>query len=158
MLECREPRWRIGRGGYSFDRMRIGQLRWVEGDIWQAVISVITDRDVDPNGLKPMREMLAVPWYYHWHTLSAGLFLSLNLCYFLLSLIVDHVFISSLYELHILLENFMRWNLSTSDAYKDNMRWTLLTNWSLRKHWEAPRFQTRRLSRFLNTNSSTRYL
>ena len=30
-------------------------LHWVEGDIWQANVSVLTDRDFDPKGLKPMR-------------------------------------------------------------------------------------------------------
>ena len=56
-MECHEPRWRVGRGGYTVDRMRLSVLYWVEGDIWQAYISVLTDRDVDPDGLKPMRDL-----------------------------------------------------------------------------------------------------
>lgn len=32
-------------------------LYWLDGDIWQAYIRVLTDRDVDPDGLTPMRDI-----------------------------------------------------------------------------------------------------
>ena len=56
-VECHDPRWRVGPGGYTFDRMRLCMLHWLDGDIWQACIRVLTDRDVDPNGRKPMRDI-----------------------------------------------------------------------------------------------------
>lgn len=56
-LVCHDPRWRIGPGGYTLDRMRLSTLHWMEKDIWQAYVSVLTDRDVDPKGLKPMRDL-----------------------------------------------------------------------------------------------------
>ena len=32
-------------------------LHWANKDIWQAYMRILRDRDVDPNGLKPMREI-----------------------------------------------------------------------------------------------------
>jgi hypothetical protein len=60
-VDCYDPRWRIGLGGYNFDRMRLSMLHWVGGDYgntWQAYIRVLTDRDVDPNGHLNMRDIL----------------------------------------------------------------------------------------------------
>ncbi|KDR70058.1 hypothetical protein GALMADRAFT_904158 [Galerina marginata CBS 339.88] len=41
----RDSRWRIGQGGYSFDRMRLAGLSRTADNIWQAKIWVITDDD-----------------------------------------------------------------------------------------------------------------
>jgi len=59
-FQCNEPRWRVGYGGYTLDRMRLSVLHWVDGDIWQAYVCVLTDQDVDPKGLKPMRDLSRV--------------------------------------------------------------------------------------------------
>ena len=40
-VDCYDPRWRIGLGGYNFDRMRLSMLHWVGGDYdgntWQLI-------------------------------------------------------------------------------------------------------------------------
>lgn len=55
---CQELRWRVGLGRYTLERMRLHSLFWVKEDIWQAYVSVLTDKDADPNGIEPMRDLL----------------------------------------------------------------------------------------------------
>jgi len=56
-VPCQDPRWFVGPGGYTFDRMRLSALYWVDEDMWQACIEVLTDQNVDPLGLIPMRDL-----------------------------------------------------------------------------------------------------
>jgi hypothetical protein len=57
-LKCHDYRWRVGPGRYTFERMRLDGIQCVEGDIWRAHISVLTDLDADlSNPFIPMRQL-----------------------------------------------------------------------------------------------------
>jgi hypothetical protein len=57
-LPYHDYRWRVGPGGYTFERMRLVGIQCVDGDIWRAHIAVLTDLDADLNNhLTPMREI-----------------------------------------------------------------------------------------------------